>query len=60
MDYTKSPKISKKFHCEKCDYTCSKHCEFNKHLTTAKHNKDDAEDILEDNKISIQYICIEK
>jgi hypothetical protein len=35
----KSPKISYKFFCEKCDYKCSKQSEYNKHLTTAKHKK---------------------
>ena len=35
----KSPKISYKFCCEKCDYKCSKQSEYNKHLTTAKHKK---------------------
>jgi hypothetical protein len=33
----KSPKISKKFICEKCDYKCSKQSEFNKHISTNKH-----------------------
>ena len=32
-----SPKISKKFICENCDYKCSKQSEFNKHLSTNKH-----------------------
>ena len=32
-----SPKISKKFICEKCDYKCSKQSEFNKHISTNKH-----------------------
>ena len=35
----KSPKISPKFYCEKCDYKCSKQSEYNKHLLTAKHQK---------------------
>ena len=35
----KSPKISYKFFCEKCDYKCGKQSEYNKHLTTAKHKK---------------------
>jgi len=33
----KSPKISKSFHCELCDYKCSKDSEWNKHILTAKH-----------------------
>ena len=28
-----------KFHCEKCDYSCSKKRDFNKHLSTLKHKK---------------------
>ena len=35
----KSPKLAKNFHCEKCDYSCSKESDFNKHLATRKHNK---------------------
>ena len=35
----KSPKISYKFFCEKCDYKCSKQSEYNKHIITAKHQK---------------------
>jgi hypothetical protein len=33
----KSPKISAKFFCEKCNYKCSKNSEFNKHILTNKH-----------------------
>ena len=33
-----SPKISNKFYCEKCNYKCNKKSEFNKHLSTNKHN----------------------
>jgi hypothetical protein len=33
-----SPKLSKLFVCEKCDYTCCKKCDFNKHLQSIKHN----------------------
>jgi hypothetical protein len=33
----KSPKISYKYFCKKCDYNCNKNSEYNKHLTTAKH-----------------------
>ena len=38
MPNKKSPKISKKFHCEKCDYHSNKKSEYNKHLQTKKHN----------------------
>ena len=34
-----SPKLAKKFHCEKCDYGCSKESDYAKHLATRKHNK---------------------
>ena len=33
----KSPKIPKKYTCEKCDYTTSSKKDYNKHLNTAKH-----------------------
>ena len=33
----KSPKISKKFICEICDYNCSKQSEYTKHISTNKH-----------------------
>jgi len=33
----KSPKISKNFFCEKCNYICSKKSEYSKHILTAKH-----------------------
>ena len=33
----KSPKISAKFFCEKCNYKCSKQSEYNKHILTNKH-----------------------
>jgi hypothetical protein len=51
----KSPKISKKFQCIKCDYTSSKPSEYNKHLLTAKHKM-----ITNGNKKSpknLQSIC---
>ena len=33
----KSPKISKIFDCEICNYTCSKQSEYTKHILTRKH-----------------------
>ncbi len=35
----KSPKISKNFYCNKCDYRCSRQSEYNKHVSTAKHKR---------------------
>jgi hypothetical protein len=57
MEDKNSPKIAIKFVCKKCDYKCSKQSDYDKHLLTAKHKKDDAEDILEDEKLAIQYFC---
>jgi hypothetical protein len=39
----KSPKSPKKFFCKKCDYDCCKQSDWDKHLLTSKHIKDDAE-----------------
>ena len=33
----KSPKVAKIFHCEICEYICSKQSDFNKHCSTRKH-----------------------
>jgi len=57
MEDKNSPKIANKFVCKKCDYKCCKQSDYEKHLLTAKHKKDDAEDILEDTKLAIQYFC---
>ena len=35
----KSPKIAKIFDCENCKYKCSKKSDFDKHLSTRKHEK---------------------
>ena len=37
MTYKKTPKNAQIFHCEKCDFRCSKQSDFNRHLSTAKH-----------------------
>jgi hypothetical protein len=57
MEDKNSPKIANKFVCKKCDYKCCKQSDYDKHLLTAKHKKDDAEDNLEDTKLAIQYFC---
>jgi hypothetical protein len=57
MNDTTSPKIAKKFVCNKCDYKCSKHSDYVKHLLTLKHKNDDADDVLDDNALATQYFC---
>ena len=37
METKNSPKLAKKFYCEKCDYNCSKESDYKKHLSTRKH-----------------------
>ena len=39
MDTILSPKVAIKYSCKKCNYTCSKESDYNKHLTTTKHKK---------------------
>jgi len=52
----KSPKISHKFYCESCNYKCSKQSEYNKHLSTTKHQK--LTNLTEKSpKISTEFIC---
>jgi hypothetical protein len=42
----KSPKVAKIFHCETCEYTCSKLSDYTKHCSTRKHKME----ILEKSK----------
>ena len=54
-----SPKIAKKFSCEKCDYECFKKSDYDKHLLTPKHKNrtklNDLEHISRKNRQD--YIC---
>ena len=52
MEAKKSPKISKSFYCEKCNYNSCKKSEFNKHLLTRKHNTE-----ANGNKKISKYSC---
>jgi hypothetical protein len=53
----KSPKISKIFNCDNCDYECCKISEWNKHCSTVKHKRLQ-NDYSEISKISKQnYEC---
>ena len=38
MLHENSPIIRLKFYCEKCDYSCSKKSDYNKHIKSKKHN----------------------
>ena len=60
MDYKKMPKNAEKFVCEKCDFVCSKKSNYDNHLLTLKHQKDDADDVLDDAnspKLAALYFC---
>ena len=39
MDSKKRPKNAENFHCEKCNFKCSKLSEWKRHISTAKHKK---------------------
>jgi len=41
MDSKKTPKNSKTFICEKCDFKCFKNSDWDRHQTTCKHKMDD-------------------
>ena len=55
-----SPKIALNFTCTICDYKCSKHFDFNKHLLTAKHKNRTILNDFEQNveKSSKKYTCV--
>uniref|UniRef100_A0A6C0KVC9 C2H2-type domain-containing protein n=1 Tax=viral metagenome TaxID=1070528 RepID=A0A6C0KVC9_9ZZZZ len=56
MSTEKSPKISKKYECEFCDYICFKNSEWSKHLLTAKHKKTSGATVGNE-KISNAFCC---
>jgi hypothetical protein len=51
-----SQKIAKTYLCKKCNYTCSKPSDFNKHKLTAKHNKEQMEQ-TQTPTITKQFTC---
>ena len=59
-DNKKSPKISKIFYCEVCDYNTCKNNEYIKHISTSKHEKA-SKMVINDNekspKISDFFSC---
>ena len=56
MEIIKTPKNAKKFICEKCDFKCCKKSDYNRHLTTAKHNMERLER-KKTPKNAIKYYC---
>ena len=51
------PKSSKKFRCEKCDYTTSRKSQYDRHLTTAKHQNETFETKMKQ-KGSKKFQCL--
>ena len=57
-----SQKVAIKYNCKYCDYICCKKSDYNKHILTAKHKKNENRTILNDferkksQKVAI-YIC---
>jgi len=44
------PKSSKKFHCELCDYNTSRISQYNRHILTDKHKKNENETKMKQNE----------
>lgn len=57
MTDKKSQKISQLFSCEKCNYTTSKRCDYNKHITTRKHLGTDGDDTCKSPDENLDYVC---
>tara|TARA_B110000858_G_C17728653_1_gene438908 strand:- start:70 stop:1089 length:1020 start_codon:yes stop_codon:yes gene_type:complete len=59
----KTPKNAKKRHCLKCDFVCSKHSEWERHIFTSKHKNRTKMNVLEQNieqktpKNATSYMC---
>jgi len=56
MEQTQSPKITKTYSCEKCNYSCGRQSEYNRHLLTLKHNREQTEQ-TQSPKITKQFTC---
>ena len=50
MDDKKGVNRPENFHCIFCDYNTSHKSHYDRHLLSAKHQKDDADDVLDDKK----------
>lgn len=57
MDNEKAPKIDNKYYCEKCNFTCSKKSDYTRHLSTAKHKKQEM-DNEKTPKNATPYMCL--
>jgi hypothetical protein len=58
MTTEKNSKKTPIFSCEKCDFTCSKQNEFNRHVVTNKHKRLHETTEKNSNQASNVYICI--
>ena len=52
----KSQKVAKNYYCEKCDYSCSRKNDYEKHLSTRKH-KMVTNGYKNDNKNFMEFTC---
>jgi len=51
------PKNAEKFYCKCCYFKCSKQCDWNRHILTRKHLKNDTTMTNEDEKIATGHCC---
>jgi len=61
MEIKEIKKLKKNLHkfvCEMCDFKCIMKCDWNRHITRAKHIKNENGNILETNLDKKTYICI--
>ena len=59
MEQIKTEQNVKKHICEKCNFKCSRLCDFKMHLLTAKHNREQSEVVknVKNVKNVKQFIC---
>jgi hypothetical protein len=50
-------KVAKTYYCEKCDYICGKKYNWDKHLSTSKHNEVSASNDIAMDKVASVYSC---
>ena len=57
MDQKKMPKNAEEYYCEKCNFTCCKFSNYNKHLSTRKHKMLTNVDIFPEKNATSKFIC---
>jgi|AntAceMinimDraft_18_1070375.scaffolds.fasta_scaffold48688_1 septin family protein len=57
LETIKSQKVALKYYCKKCDYKCSRYYDYDKHLSTRKHNMETVGNEGNGNTTMFECLC---